>query len=258
MYGKMVTLKLLWRFFTMKKTFAVVLALIMALSMIPAMALASSAETIEVETGVYGNGAETWCGGDASLQPYGAATQFLLRVGGENYATFLAGFDSYSWKFTFTDMEGNKFETTNAPNSKYDGGTWGILRVIANTDKAYIQIGNSYTGEFTATSGDTTYHGKVSGMSWKAADNAVDTCTHGANGEPIVHGIVVGDKELGTEGEAVFTPSTDPYKEPPVVRLYHYHDGDASDFEAYDNGRSSAHREINAAQVISALTLPRA
>lgn len=127
----------------MKKTFAVVLALIMALSMIPAMALASSAETIEVETGVYGNGAETWCGGDASLQPYGAATQFLLRVGGENYATFLAGFDSYSWKFTFTDMEGNKFETTNAPNSKYDGGTWGILRVIANTDKAYIQIGNS-------------------------------------------------------------------------------------------------------------------
>ena len=236
----------------MKKITALILAFVMVLSMIPAMALLSSAEVTTLITGpsvFHTGGTETWRAAAADgTHGDRIVTQFLigyqppsnnglsLETIGQQVGYVAGKWDGATWipatctnghfELTVTDLDGvvTKFKDIT-PGTLYTNGTDNhIFRMEVNEakgDKEFtIQRGNTYTLQLDIYVGDTlTYTTESSGYTWTAGSNAWE-------------------KEIYKNGEvvqSVYVPEVDPYEEPFEIPFYHsgFVLGNGSDFEAH-------------------------
>ncbi len=99
----------------MKKTLSLALIIMMVFSALAVFTVSSSAEDTLTVT-PYGTGMENWSD----------QTQVLLTCGDENWTTAKKYLES-TWELTFT-TNGTSKTVKLVPSSKYDGGTWGIVR----------------------------------------------------------------------------------------------------------------------------------
>ena len=186
----------------MKKIIALILTVLMVASMVPAMALVSSAEatTLTTVSNLYGTGAETWK--DGSRDRF--VTQFLIGYntadnGGKTFQSILdeVGYTDGKWDtaagkwgtpatctkgrfdLTVTDLSKKVTVFKNiTPGTVYKGGASNLFRMEVNDatpegGKDFtIEVGNVYTLKLDIYVGDTlTYTSTATGYKFKTGTN---------------------------------------------------------------------------------------
>lgn len=172
----------------MKKFAALILAVLMVVTLIPAMALISSAAPVTLELGKYGDGAETWNNtsfgevisqflvtyeeseGSPKVKDIMSAIGYTAAKKGEDGTIAPATATSGYFKLTITDDKGKSTVIDKfVPRTVYDAGSWIIWRFDTCENGFVFEDGVTYSMKVEIVVGNAVkYQGTAEDLFWTA------------------------------------------------------------------------------------------